>query len=64
VYNLSMKKRKKPNKPYGMRTEAIRKAIAHEVFQDLLKNPHLVVVPKQYKGSRQANKRKAISESL
>jgi hypothetical protein len=57
-----MKKRKKPSKPWGMKTEAIRKAIAHEVFESMLKNPHLVVVPKQYKGSRQANKRKAIAE--
>lgn len=62
MYTNTMKKRTKP-KTYGMRTEAIRKAVAHEVFQDLLKNPHLVVTPKQYKGSRSANKRKAIQES-
>ena len=64
MYNRTMKKTKKPNKPYGMRTEAIRKALAHEVFESMLKNPHLVVTPKQYKGSRHSNKRKAISESL
>lgn len=56
-----MKKNKKPQ-TYGVKTQAIRKAMAQEVFRDLLKNPHLVVTPKQYKGSRSANKRKAIAE--
>ena len=60
MYNKTMKKRKAP---LGKLAQATRNAIAKEVFQDLLKNPHLVVTPKQYKGSRQANKRKAIAES-
>lgn len=61
MYNNTMKKRTKPQ-TYGMKTQAIRKAMAQEVFQDLLKNPHLVVTPKQHKGTRSANKRKAIAE--
>ena len=63
MYNNTMKKRKKPSKPWGMQTEAIRKALSHEVFESMLKNPHLVVTPKQHKGTRTANKRKAIQES-
>lgn len=63
MYNNTMKKNKKPSKPWGMKTEAIRKAISHEVFESMLKNPHLVETPKRYKGSRSANIRKAINES-
>lgn len=61
VYNLGMKKRKKP---LGMANEARRKAGAKVMFESLMLNPHLVVVPKQYKGSRQSNKAKAIRESM
>lgn len=60
MYNNTMKKTKKP---LGKVANATRKAIAQEVFRDLLKNPHLIVTPKQYKGSRSANKAKAIKES-
>ena len=60
MYNNTMKKRKKP---LGRVAQATRNAIAQEVFRDLLKNPHLVVTPKQHKGSRSANIRKAIKES-
>ena len=63
MYNNLMKKRKKPSKPWGMKTEAIRKAVSHEVFESMLKNPHLVVTPKKYKGTRSANNAKAIAES-
>lgn len=47
-----------------MRTEARRKAESQALFEQMLKNPHLVVVPKQYKGSRQSNNTKAIKESM
>lgn len=60
VYNSPMKKK---NKPFGMRTEARRKAEAEVVFRAMLLNPHLVVETKKHKGSRMANKAKAIRES-
>jgi hypothetical protein len=43
--------------------EARRKAEAQALFQVMLKAPHLVQLPKKYKGSRQSNKTKAIKES-
>ena len=57
MYNKAMKKK------LGMRNEARRKAESEVLFRDLLKNPHLVVTPEKYKGSRQSNKSKAIRES-
>ena len=44
--------------------EARRKAEAKELFRLMLKSPHLVQLPKKYKGSRQSTKRKAINDSL
>jgi hypothetical protein len=55
-----MKKRKKP---LGKANEARRKAESKELFQSLMLSPHIVATPTKYKGSRQSNKRKAISES-
>jgi hypothetical protein len=43
--------------------EARRKAEAQALFEVMLKAPHLVQLPKKYKGSRQSNKAKAIKES-
>lgn len=54
---------KKNKKPLGKVNNAIRKAHSEELFRSMLLNPHTVVTPKQYKGSRSANIRKAISES-
>jgi hypothetical protein len=51
------------NKKLGKANEARRKAESQELFRDLLKSPHLVAMPKKYKGSRQSNKHKAIKES-
>ena len=47
----------------GKRNEARRKAEAKALFSSMLKSPHLVEIPKKYKGSRQSNKAKAIKES-
>ena len=47
----------------GKGNEARRKAEAQALFQVMLKAPHLVAMPKKYKGSRQSNKAKAIKES-
>ena len=60
MYNNPMKKRKKP---LGKANEARRKAESKELFQSLMLSPHIVATPAKYKGSRQSNKRKAISES-
>lgn len=57
-----MKKKTKRDK-LGMGNEARRKAESAALFQSMLKAPHLVVTPKQYKGTRQSNKDKAIRES-
>ena len=57
-----MKKKTKKDK-LGMGNEARRKAESAALFQSMLKAPHLVVTPKQYKGTRQSNKDKAIRES-
>ena len=43
--------------------EARRKAESQALFQSMLKAPHLVQLPKKYKGSRQSTKAKAIKES-
>lgn len=53
----------KKTKKLGMANEARRKAESQELFQQMLKNPHLVVTPVKYKGSRQSNTHKAINES-
>ena len=58
MYTKTMKKKK-----LSMANEARRKAESAELFQSMLKAPHLVVTPKQYKGTRQSNKDKAIRES-
>jgi len=54
---------KKKAKKLGMANEARRKAESQSLFREMLKAPHLVVTPKQYKGTRQSNKNKAIRES-
>lgn len=51
------------DKKLGKANEARRRAESQELFRDLLKSPHLVTMPKKYKGSRQSNKNKAIRES-
>jgi hypothetical protein len=56
-----MKKRKKP---LNKLAEATRKAHSKALFESLMLNPHLVETPANRKGSRQANKRKAIAEHL
>lgn len=43
--------------------EARRKAESQALFELMLKAPHLVQIPKKYKGSRQSTKAKAIKES-
>ena len=57
-----MRKKTKRDK-LGIGNEARRKAESAALFQSMLKAPHLVVTPKQYKGTRQSNKDKAIRES-
>ena len=54
---------KKKGKKLGMVNEARRKAESAELFREMMKNPHLVVTPEKYKGTRQSNKNKAIRES-
>lgn len=56
-----MKKRKPPLNKIA---QATRNAHSAELFRSLMLNKHLVITPTERKGSRQANKRKAISESL
>jgi hypothetical protein len=53
---------KKNKKPLSKINNAIRKAHSAELFRSLLLSPHLVETPATRKGSRQANKRKAIAE--
>lgn len=55
---------KKKMKPLGKRNEARRKAESKALFQVMLNTKHTVVVPENRKGSRMANKRKAIQESM
>jgi hypothetical protein len=57
-----MTMKKKTNK-LGRGNEARRKVESQALFREMLKNPHLVVTPKQYKGTRQSNNAKAIRES-
>jgi hypothetical protein len=59
MYNNTMKKNKKP---MSKTNNAIRKAHSAELFRSLMLSPHLVVTPETRKGSRMANKRKAIAE--
>lgn len=47
----------------GKANESRRKAESKELFRQMLKSPHLVEMPKKYKGSRQSNNTKAIRES-
>jgi hypothetical protein len=61
MYNSLMKKNKKPLSKVN---NAIRKAHSAELFRSLMLSPHLVETPANRKGSRQANKRKAIAEHL
>jgi hypothetical protein len=53
---------KKTKKPLSKINNAIRKAHSAELFRSLMLSPHLVETPASRKGSRQANKRKAIAE--
>ena len=50
-------------KKLGKANEARRKAESQALFTQLMKNPHLVVTPNKFKGSRQSNNAKAIRES-
>jgi hypothetical protein len=43
--------------------EARRKAESKELFQTMLKAPHLIVAPKKFKGTRQSDNAKSIKES-
>ncbi len=54
---------KKRTKPLGKLNEATRKAHAKVLFESMLLTKHNIVTPENRKGSRMANKRKAISES-
>jgi hypothetical protein len=56
---VSMKKKKKP---LNRANEARRKAESQALFQAMLLSPHLIITPSNRKGSRNANKRKAIAE--
>ena len=53
---------KKTKKPMSKMNNAIRKAHSAELFRSLMLSPHLVATPATRKGSRLANKRKAIAE--
>jgi hypothetical protein len=55
-----MKKRKPP---LNKLAEATRKAHSAELFKNLLLTKHTIATPEHRKGSRSANKRKAIQES-
>jgi arsenate reductase-like glutaredoxin family protein len=54
---------KKKKKKLGNANEARRKIESKILFQEMLKNPHLVVTPGKFKGSRQSRNDKAIRES-
>ena len=56
----SMKKKKAP---LGKLNNAIRKAESELLFKAMLNTKHTIVTPEYRKGSRQANKLKAIKES-
>jgi hypothetical protein len=51
-------------KKIGKANEARRKLESKALFQEMLKNPHLVITPSKFKGARQSNNMKAIRESL
>jgi len=55
---------KKKKKPLSKVNNAIRKAHSAELFRSLMLSPHLVETPANRKGSRSANIRKAIQESI
>jgi hypothetical protein len=55
---------KKRTKPINKVNEATRKAHSAELFKSLLLTKHTIVTPENKKGSRSANIRKAINESL
>lgn len=61
MYTKTMKKR---TKPLNKVNEATRKAHSKALFESLMLNKHLIVTPENRKGSRQANKAKAIKESM
>jgi hypothetical protein len=50
-------------KKLGKANEARRRAESQALFMEMMKNPHLVVTPKKFKGTRKDNKNKAIRES-
>ncbi len=50
-------------KKLGKANEARRRAESQALFMEMMKNPHLVVTPQKYKGSRQSKNAKAIRES-
>jgi len=50
-------------KKLGKANEARRKIESKALFQEILKNPHLVITPAKFKGARQSNNEKAIRES-
>ena len=60
MYNNTMKKRKAP---LGKMNNAIRKAESELLFRAMLNTKHTIVIPENRKGSRQANKARAIKES-
>jgi len=50
-------------KKLGKANQARRKAESQALFLEMMKNPHLVVTPQKFKGTRQSNTSKAIRES-
>jgi 23S rRNA maturation mini-RNase III len=50
-------------KKLGKANESRRRAESQALFLEMMKNPHLVVTPQKYKGSRQSKNAKAIRES-
>ena len=60
MYNSTMKKRKTP---LGKVANATRKAHSKALFESMLLTKHTIVIPSNRKGSRMANKTKAIRES-
>ena len=61
MYNRTMKKKKAP---LGKVNNAIRKAHSAELFRAMLLTKAGVVMPEHRKGTRTANKRKAIAEQM
>jgi hypothetical protein len=54
---------KKRIKKLGLANEARRKVESQALFQEMMKNPHIVPTLQKYKGTRQSNNNKAIRES-